>query len=570
MPSERRQFGILYRDFLFRMVDLEVLTARGEIQKLLGQVAALLAAFSFTLAVVCAPRYVRSTLPTAKLLIAAWGDEEFLIATTIAVVGMLAVIAWNTVLPDRRDCLVLGPLPIRMRTIFLARLSAIGTALVVGVIAVNSFTGFTFALLLTPADSGALSGLRSLAAYWITMIAAGLFSYSALLALQGIAAQLFSYRIFLRVSSLLQLVAFFTILGVYFLTPPLATVKGISDPANQTWLQWLPSFWFLGLFQELNGPLHPAFGPLAGQAVRNLLIAFTVAIGTYTLAYFRHTRRIVEQPDIAPADRSRASMAVGRLLVFRAFRKPIDRAIILFTARTVARSRQHRFLLAVYGGAGLAIALAYAKSLLFGRTSAPWFQLNRPMLVGGLVLLIFAVVGARSVFSLPLALPANWIFRITAVHNPAAYFAAVRKALFALAAIPIWFVCAAVYFGLWPGQPAFEHTLVLLLVGVLLVDRSLYQFRKIPFACSYLSGGANIHIKIGIYGILFLLAAEVGTQLEFWTLEKTARFAVLAAILLALTLWTRRRTLTYAASPDTPLQFEETPPSEVLPLDLHR
>jgi hypothetical protein len=58
VPSERQQFRILYRDFLFRIVDLELLSARGEIQKLLVQFVAMLAAFSFVVTILYFPRYV--------------------------------------------------------------------------------------------------------------------------------------------------------------------------------------------------------------------------------------------------------------------------------------------------------------------------------------------------------------------------------------------------------------------------------------------------------------------------------------------------------------------------------
>ena len=51
MPDERRQFRILYRDFLFRMVDLELLSASGEIQTLLVQFVAMLAAFNFVVSI---------------------------------------------------------------------------------------------------------------------------------------------------------------------------------------------------------------------------------------------------------------------------------------------------------------------------------------------------------------------------------------------------------------------------------------------------------------------------------------------------------------------------------------
>ena len=50
---EKLQFRVLYREFLFRMVDLELLSAHalGDSNKLLGQFAALLIFFSILLSV---------------------------------------------------------------------------------------------------------------------------------------------------------------------------------------------------------------------------------------------------------------------------------------------------------------------------------------------------------------------------------------------------------------------------------------------------------------------------------------------------------------------------------------
>src|SRR5262249_59485525 len=108
-----------------------------------------------------------------------------------------------------------------------------------------------------------------------------------------------------------------------------------------------------------------------------------------------------------------------------------------------------------------------------------------------------------------------------------------------------------------------EHMLVLLVVGTFIIERCLYQFRKIPFTCSYLPGKSNLTITVGIYMIVLLLIAEVGTQLEYFMLLRFARFVVFFTIILAITLWIRRRTRDYTASPFTRLQFEDTPPSEV-------
>jgi hypothetical protein len=137
-------YGVLYRDFLTRLVDLEILSTGADVQRLLVQFAAMLAAASFAYAVASVPRYVQSRMPQAQLLVAAYGEQEFLIASTMAIAGLFAVLAWNTVLPDRRDCFILGVLPVRVRTIFLAKVAALATTLGIAVVAVNSFTGFHF------------------------------------------------------------------------------------------------------------------------------------------------------------------------------------------------------------------------------------------------------------------------------------------------------------------------------------------------------------------------------------------------------------------------------------------
>ena len=105
VPEERRQFRILYRDFLRRIVDLEVLSSHGDVERLLVQFAAMLAAFSSTFLIVFGPKYVTGSDAHARAAI--HGDLEFLVATTMAVAGLFSVLAWNTVLPDRRDCLIL-------------------------------------------------------------------------------------------------------------------------------------------------------------------------------------------------------------------------------------------------------------------------------------------------------------------------------------------------------------------------------------------------------------------------------------------------------------------------------
>jgi hypothetical protein len=573
VPDERRQFRVLYADFLFRAVDLEVLSAGGEVERLLAQFAAILVALNLTMAMMGASRYFTSTLPHDTLMVTAWGDEEFLISTTMAIAGLFAVMSWNVVLPDRRDSLVLGPLPVRVRTMLLARIAATGTALGIGMVTINLVTGLCYPV--AAGNGGVLGALRAFAAYWATMAGGGVFVFCTLLAVQGVAAQIFSYRLFLRVSSFLQLAAFFVVIGGYCLTPPLASVRGVIAPESQRLIAWFPSFWFLGLLQQLSGAsagvARPALAALRARAVWGLLVASGTAAVAYALAYRRGIRRIIEQPDIGPGDRSRPASRAGAWLATRLAAKclprPLERAILLFTVRTIGRSRQHRLLLAAYTGAGFAIALAYAKGLVYGESSGAW-QMNAPLARGGLVVLCFAAIGVRMAFVLPTALRANWVFRITQASSAAEYFAAVRKAMYTAGVAPVWVAAAIVYLAIWPGRAALEHIAVLALVGIVLVERLLYGFRKIPFTCSYLPGKANLTVTLGLYAIGLLCAAEMGTDVELWCLERPARFVALLAILLAGAAWMHRRTEELARVPHGRIQFEELPTGEVTPLEL--
>jgi len=173
----RLQLGVLYRQFLFRLVDLEVLSPEGDVKQLLGQFAALLIWISSFLALgglILDRRHMRPDGFAA----AAWGGAHFFIATTMLVVGFFAVLSWDSALPDRRDVMVLAPLPVRARTMFLAKIAALGAALGLTVAALNGPASLTWpAFVLAAPDSGFSGAIRSFVAYWIAVAAAGAFVF---------------------------------------------------------------------------------------------------------------------------------------------------------------------------------------------------------------------------------------------------------------------------------------------------------------------------------------------------------------------------------------------------------
>ena len=140
-----------------------------------------------------------------------------------------------------------------------------------------------------------MRGIRLLTAYWLTMIAAGVFIFGLAMSAQGLAAAFLPRRHFLRVSSFLQLATFCLIVGTYVLQPMVVRPDVILAAQNGECLA-SPSFWFLGLFQELSG--SPASrrwrqcvgGPGTGRP--------RTAIACLA-SYLRTLRQIAEQPDIA-------------------------------------------------------------------------------------------------------------------------------------------------------------------------------------------------------------------------------------------------------------------------------
>src|SRR5260370_2314518 len=113
MPNA--QFRVLYREFLFRMVDLELLAPEGDITKLLGQFAALLAFISSVLAL-GALFFDGRRMSPQRLQATLWGTEHFLIATTMLVVGLFPVLSCDSMFPALRPVPFPAPLPLRPRT----------------------------------------------------------------------------------------------------------------------------------------------------------------------------------------------------------------------------------------------------------------------------------------------------------------------------------------------------------------------------------------------------------------------------------------------------------------------
>ena len=690
------QFRVLYGEFLFRLIDLEVLSADalGDASKLLGRFAALLVTISIFLSV-HALEMAGGNAPAASRFFDALRFEHFLIAITMLVVGLFAVLSWDSTFPDRRDVLVLAPLPVRAWTFFMAKASAAATGLGLAVLLLHGAAGMVWPLALgapaplsfpaltelpasppvgpdglepllnrdlapilprgvgvaigvvehgqrhvlaygstrpdalveleaqlraaspavavspsrkvsgltwaysvfkkkggyvavaiidqagsaawlaelvaqhvrqrlegdpaislatvrVPASDGIGSTIRIFLTYWTVMLAAGVFTFCCVLGVQGIAAQLLPRQLFLRLSSFLQLASFGVVMGAFFRQPLIPAFSALIAASGHGPLAWSPSYWFLGLFQQLSGSL--ALAPLAHRAWISLGVAIGGAALAYALCYSRTLRKIVEEPDIVSGGR-------GGVWLPR-FGSSVHTAIVQFSVRTLLRSRLHRLILVFYIGMGFAY-------LVFLLKKAADQNQALLLLVASVVMMAFCAIGTRVIFSLPLDLRANWIFRVTGVRRVAECLIAGRRALLLVAAAPVWAVSAALCFRLSLGWATLGHLAVLALFALVLAELCLYRFDKIPFTCSYLPGKSQLHLAVLSVAFLMYVINFNGDD-ELAVLQDPAGLAGLMLALVSVWVCVRWRNATHAQSAEAEVRFEEVEAPAVQGLGLTR
>jgi len=399
---------------------------------------------------------------------------------------------------------------------------------------------------LVPAGSGIRGVLRSFGAYWLTMLAAGVFVYAAVLGVQGLATLALPRRLFLRLSGYLQLAAIGLIMGMYFLQPGFGGLNDLTIGSMGRVIQWLPSYCFLALYQQLNGSMHPALEPLALRAWMGLVLVVGGAAVVYTFSYRRTLRQIVEEPDIVAGS--------SRLRWLPRFGNQPQTAIGQFSARSLARSRQHRLILFFYLGIGLAFFRGGSKQL--------W--------IASIMMTVLAVLGTRVAFALPLDLRANWIFRVVGVRGGLETLTANRRVLLVLSVVPVWLVTAAACPWLWSGrQNAAGHLVVLALLGMILCDICLLHFRKIPFTCSWLPGKSQVNMAV--LGTLVLLS--VGSDVvavERNALQEFGSMTLMLCLLVVVWVFVRRTTVAVARRAELELRFEEETPPQLMELGLYR
>ncbi len=543
-----REFRVLYKQFLLRVVDLEALSVHADVPRFLGQFAGVLILINvFQTIGFLFFQAGRPDLQGSPMIAVILRHAQGLVSMMMLVVGLIAVVSWDAIFPDRRDAMVLGPLPVRAGMILAAKVAA--CAAVVGLALVSLASGMGLVL---PLVTGSW---RVFAGYWIAMGASCVFVYGAVLALQGLMALALPRKMFLRISAGLQLAAFAWFVASYFLEPGLAGVDWLEAAAARGGLNGWPSYWFLAMELQIAGHMPSEMRGLVMRAWVGLAVVVVAAGVSLALCYLRTMKKTVEEPDLVPG--RRGWHWLPRL------GGEVETAVVRFTARGLGRSRHHRVIYAFYWAVIFAIAVSTLRSEWAGGWRLPVAQ---DFMMPTFAMMCLAVVGLRSTFALPVSLHANWVLRVTQLEPSQLYIAGARRALLLLSAGPAWGLAALMGLGFRPWGYVAEHLVVLAVVGWILVEVCMMGVSKIPFACSYLPGKTNLQYLFWGFAVVFLVVAMSLANLEVRVLGDPVKFAAMLGILVVMGagLWAVNRQRARSAV----LYYEELEPEVITTLGL--
>ncbi|HEY3938072.1 MAG TPA: hypothetical protein VGL97_11610 [Bryobacteraceae bacterium] len=445
-------------------------------------------------------------------------DEYFFIVLSMTITGLVMVLRWNKLLPDRRDFWNLAVLPIPIRDVFLANFAALLGLAFVFAIDVNAVSSFLFPIFVTMGHPTVTAFLQVAAAHAAAVFSASLFSFFAVLSLVGLLMLLLPARLFRPVSVAVRMLLVVTLLSEFFSNLFLELLSGRSSAHAGSYARFLPSFWFLGVYENVLHTAQPAIAQLGNQALAALAASIVIAVAAYSLCYRRHFLRLAESFDTLGGSRHVSRLPLPQWLGRVLFRSRFEEACSRFSLKVLLRSERHVMLFGGYLGIGLVIVA----QALFDRTNN---VLEVPLL-----LTFFLISGLRLVFETPAVLAANWVFRTAPTHPHPSPEAMARRFL-RLAVLPWQAAILAPIAAHRLGWPAgLKITAMDMALSVLAIDLLLWNFHKIAF--TYIARPDAKQIILRMLAALFAVALLIPllVSVEQWALSGWLRLALIAAL----------------------------------------
>jgi len=488
-------------------------------------------------------------------------DQYFFFTFSMAITGIVTVLKWDSILPDRRDYMNLAPLPVPTRSIFLANLAAIVTVAVLFAIDVNAVSVFLFPYMVTMEQGTFHDCLRFAGIQATGVMLSSMFIFSALFALIGGMMAILPSQVFRRISLYARVLVVMAMLAL--LASSFAVARMLSDMGGHSLLRWVPPVWFLGFARSLIGKAGAQLAALGALGLRVLLATIVLAVAAYALSYYRYFIRIPETLETPIRSREPRQLLPRWFLDRVLLRSPFERACFRFALKTLARNERQSLIFGGFVGLGLVIA---SQTLLSAFSSTRHSTPSSDLLSVPLILAYFVLCGARFVFDMPAELRANWAPQVIVDREKHDAVRLARKTMLSLIWPPILFIGFPLYANSWGWAIAAGHTAVVLVCSYCLADFLLHRFRKIPFTCAYSPWKQHATVAIIFYGLGFLAFTSIPTNLERSVMRHPWALWLLAAGILGA--WQLFRRFRYDSLDPTELIFEDVPapPFEMLNL----
>ena len=493
-------------------------------------------------------------------------DEYFFIVLSMVVTGVVAVWRWDSIFPDRRDYANLVPLPISLRSIFLANLAAILVLALLLAVDVNAASAVLFPLVVSASENIFSFFLHFVGVHAFVVALASVFSFCTVFEIVGALMIVAPYGSFRRISFYLRaslLACLVAMLSTSF------TVPAMLGSLPRTSVRFLPPVWFLGLCQLLRGRATASFASLGYLALFSVLIVVIFGFSIYALSYRRHFVRIPETTDVsAVADRN-SGIWLFRVADRSFLRSPFQRAAYRFAMKTLLRSEQHGLVLGGFGGLGIVLACQFLFTSLSGGRLELGGEVSPDLLAIPLALGYCVILGLRFAFEIPTDLRANWVFRLH-IHDTTKECVALAQRVMLTFVLP-WIVAVVlpVYGYLWGGRVGIVHAIVVALCSLLLTQILLRNFRKIPFTCSYPPFGQSSVLLVLFYVMGFFAFVSLISHLEHRVLQSLVGTVVLIVAMAVACIVMPRVGHDEESIEDT-LLFDETAPVAFDLLDLQK
>jgi len=389
---------------------------------------------------------------------------------------------------------------------------------------------------------GAANQVQGILAFVVANGLAGLFVFSTLVSLQGLALNLGGKKATDRVSLLLQVLFVMALLQMIFFMTRVGAM--LPTDLNSGWLRTMPSVWFLGLYDVIGG--RPAAGaPVLALAA---LLATATTVGGSVLLFVsthtRLTRRALESREIAA--RGRNATVTAASLTHGISRHPVARGVCEFTLQSLARSRSHRLLMAIYIGGALALVASAVVPVAIRDGLAGFATPGIELVSAPLVIGFFSLVGMRVAIAIPIEPKANWVFRLCEPSDRVAAMNGVRTAMLLVGVVPTALIALMTAGALWGAWPAFVHTSICALMGWLLVEILMMGLAKLPFTCTYFPGTSRFGTLWPLYltGFVSYSYTVAAWEVEFFAHRRALTiFIVVVASAIAMLTVRRHRHL---------------------------